>query len=97
MLALGQAGRARAAGCFEAADQRSPGAFICWERKGGNIAASVGKGGIVMVDDQYAPLADKIQVAVKNLGITDKPVQFVISTPAIAREGTLRLRMRVRR
>jgi glyoxylase-like metal-dependent hydrolase (beta-lactamase superfamily II) len=32
------------------------------------------------VDDQYAPLADKIQAALKNLGITDKPVRFVINT-----------------
>jgi cyclase len=47
---------------------------------GGNIAASVGEDGIVIVDDQYAPLADKIQSALKNLGITDKPVRFVINT-----------------
>jgi cyclase len=48
--------------------------------EGGNIAASVGEDGIVIVDDQYAPLADKIQTALKNLGITDKPVRFVINT-----------------
>jgi glyoxylase-like metal-dependent hydrolase (beta-lactamase superfamily II) len=46
----------------------------------GNIAASVGEDGIVIVDDQYAPLADKIQAALKNLKITDKPVRFVINT-----------------
>jgi glyoxylase-like metal-dependent hydrolase (beta-lactamase superfamily II) len=46
----------------------------------GNIAASVGEDGIVIVDDQYAPLADKIQAALKNLKITDKPVHFVINT-----------------
>lgn len=45
---------------------------------GGNIGASVGEDGIVIVDDQYAPLADKIQAALK--GITDKPVRFVINT-----------------
>jgi len=32
------------------------------------------------VDDQFAPLADKIQAALKNLSITDKPVRFVINT-----------------
>jgi len=48
------------------------------EGAGGNIGASVGDDGIVIVDDQYAPLADKIQVALK--GITDKPVRFVINT-----------------
>ena len=47
---------------------------------GGNIAASVGEDGIVIVDDQYAPLAEKIQAALKGLGITDKPVRFVINT-----------------
>jgi cyclase len=45
---------------------------------GGNIGASVGDDGIVLVDDQYAPLAEKIQVALK--GITDKPVRFIINT-----------------
>jgi hypothetical protein len=46
------------------------------EGEGGNIAASVGEDGIVIVDDQFAPLADKIQAALKNLGITDKPVRL---------------------
>jgi cyclase len=45
---------------------------------GGNIGASIGDDGIVIVDDQYAPLADKIQAALK--GISDKPVRFVINT-----------------
>jgi len=45
---------------------------------GGNIGASVGDDGIVVIDDQYAPLADKIQTALK--GITDKPIRFVINT-----------------
>lgn len=48
------------------------------EGAGGNIAASVGEDGIVIVDDQYAPLADKIRAALK--GITDKPLRFVINT-----------------
>ena len=50
------------------------------EGDGGNIAASVGEDGIVIVDDQFAPLADKIQAALKDLKITDKPVRFVINT-----------------
>ncbi len=45
---------------------------------GGNIGVSVGDDGIVIVDDQYAPLAEKIRAALK--GITDKPVKFVINT-----------------
>ena len=41
------------------------------EGQGGNIAASVGEDGIVIVDDEFAPLADKIQAALKNLAISD--------------------------
>lgn len=48
------------------------------EGAGGNIGVSVGEDGIVIVDDQYAPLADKIRGTLK--GITDKPVRFVINT-----------------
>jgi glyoxylase-like metal-dependent hydrolase (beta-lactamase superfamily II) len=45
---------------------------------GGNIGVSVGEDGIVIVDDQFAPLAPKIKAALK--GISDKPVRFVINT-----------------
>lgn len=45
---------------------------------GGNIAASVGEDGIVIVDDQFAPLAGKIRAALKS--VTEKPVRFVINT-----------------
>jgi cyclase len=48
------------------------------EGAGGNIGASVGDDGVVLVDDQNAPLAEKIQAALKD--ITDKPVRFVINT-----------------
>ncbi len=59
---------------------RVSGNIYMLEGAGGNIAASVGEDGIVIVDDQFAPLADKIQAALKGLGITDKPVRFVINT-----------------
>jgi len=45
---------------------------------GGNIGVSVGEDGIVLVDDQYAPLAPKIETALRS--ITDKPVRFVLNT-----------------
>jgi cyclase len=48
------------------------------EGAGGNIGVSVGNDGIVIVDDQFAPLADKIRAALK--GIADKPAKFVINT-----------------
>jgi cyclase len=56
------------------------GSVYMLEGAGGNMAASVGEDGIVLVDDQYAPLADKIRAALKGLGVTDKPVRFVINT-----------------
>jgi len=45
---------------------------------GGNIGVSVGEDGIVMIDDQYAPLAPKIEVALRL--ITPKPVRFILNT-----------------
>lgn len=56
----------------------SGGIYMLETKDAGNIGASVGEDGIVIVDDQYAPLADKIRAALK--GITDKPVRFVINT-----------------
>ena len=48
------------------------------EGSGGNIGVSVGEDGIVIVDDQFAPLAPKIKAALKE--ITDKPLRFVLNT-----------------
>jgi len=56
------------------------GSVYMLEGAGGNIGASVGEDGIVIVDDQFAPLAEKIRAALKGLGVTDKPVRFVINT-----------------
>lgn len=46
--------------------------------QGGNIGVSVGDDGILIVDDQYAPLADKIRAALK--GIADKKLRFILNT-----------------
>jgi cyclase len=56
------------------------GSIYLLQGAGGNIAASVGEDGIVLVDDEFAPLAPKIAAALKSLGITDKPVRYVINT-----------------
>jgi cyclase len=45
---------------------------------GGNIGVSVGDDGILIVDDQYAPLAPKIKEALRT--ISHKPVKFVLNT-----------------
>lgn len=48
------------------------------EGGGGNIGVSVGPDGILIVDDQFAPLADKIRAALKTLG--DGKLKFVLNT-----------------
>jgi cyclase len=45
---------------------------------GGNIGLAVGDDSTFMIDDQYAPLTDKIRAAVAAL--SENPVQFVINT-----------------
>jgi len=46
--------------------------------KGGNLGLSVGDDGVFLIDDQFAPLTGKIQVAIARL--SDKPVRFVLNT-----------------
>jgi glyoxylase-like metal-dependent hydrolase (beta-lactamase superfamily II) len=45
---------------------------------GGNIGVSVGEDGVFLVDDQYAPLTQKIVAAIQEL--SDQPIRFVINT-----------------
>ena len=45
---------------------------------GGNIGISTGEDGVFMVDDQFAPLSEKIQAAISS--ISDKPVKFLMNT-----------------
>ena len=46
--------------------------------RGGNIGVSVGEDGTILIDDQFAPLTDKILAAVRT--ITADPVRFVVNT-----------------
>ena len=46
--------------------------------EGGNIGVAVGEEGVLLIDDQYAPLTDKIEAAVAE--ISDLPIQFLINT-----------------
>lgn len=48
------------------------------EGLGGNIGVSVGPDGILIVDDQFAPLADRIRAALKTLG--EGKLKFVLNT-----------------
>ena len=45
---------------------------------GGNIGVSAGKDGVVLIDDEYTPLTQKVKAAV--VSISDQPIKFVINT-----------------
>jgi glyoxylase-like metal-dependent hydrolase (beta-lactamase superfamily II) len=46
--------------------------------RGGNIGLSAGEDTVFMIDDQYAPLTEKIKAAVT--AISGKPIQFILNT-----------------
>src|SRR6476660_1869827 len=48
------------------------------EGAGGNIGVSVGEDGVLLIDDQFAPMTEKIVAAVRK--ITDKPIRFLVNT-----------------
>lgn len=45
---------------------------------GGNIGVSVGENGVFVIDDQFAPLSEKILAEIKTL--SDKPLKFLVNT-----------------
>ncbi|MBM4184328.1 MAG: MBL fold metallo-hydrolase [Gemmatimonadetes bacterium] len=45
---------------------------------GGNIGVSAGEDGVFLIDDQYAPLTEKILAAVR--AISGEPIRFVLNT-----------------
>lgn len=45
---------------------------------GGNIGVSTGPDGVFLIDDQFAPLTDKIRAAVAEL--SDQPIRFLVNT-----------------
>ena len=48
------------------------------EGRGGNVGLSIGDDGVVMVDDQFAPLTEKLLTAIRQL--SDGPVRMLINT-----------------
>ncbi|WP_299333776.1 MBL fold metallo-hydrolase [uncultured Psychroserpens sp.] len=45
---------------------------------GGNIGVSIGDDGVFIIDDQFAPLTEKINTAIKQL--SDKKITFLVNT-----------------
>jgi glyoxylase-like metal-dependent hydrolase (beta-lactamase superfamily II) len=74
--------------CFTQADDRFAnvevkatqvaGSVYMLTGSGGNIGVSAGEDGLLMIDDQYAPLADKIVATLSELG--DKMPRYIVNT-----------------
>ena len=54
------------------------GNFHYLEGQGGNVGVLVGDDGLVMIDDQFAPLSEKLVAAMRTL--SNKPVRMLINT-----------------
>lgn len=48
------------------------------EGRGGNIGLFTGDDGVFLIDDQYAPLTDKIVTAIRTL--SNNPIRFLVNT-----------------
>ncbi|MCP3962495.1 MAG: MBL fold metallo-hydrolase [bacterium] len=48
------------------------------EGQGGNIGVAAGPDGVFMIDDQFAPLTEKIKAAIAE--VSDQPIRFLINT-----------------
>lgn len=59
------------------AEEVAPGIAVLFGA-GGNIGVSHGEDGTILIDDQFAPLTEKIEAAVAQLGA--QPVRFLINT-----------------
>ena len=57
--------------------QVAPGIYML-VGEGGNIGVSAGADGVFMIDDQFAPLTDRITAAVAAL--SDQPIRFLVNT-----------------
>ncbi|MDX1577922.1 MAG: MBL fold metallo-hydrolase, partial [Gemmatimonadota bacterium] len=56
--------------------------YVLISGRGGNIGVSSGPDGALLVDDQFAPLADKIRAALRGIGqsAAAADVRFVLNT-----------------
>lgn len=58
-------------------EELAPGVAVLFGA-GGNMAVSHGEDGTILIDDQFAPLSEKIEAAVAYLGAS--PVEYVVNT-----------------
>lgn len=78
LLAVPAAAQQRDWSQVEIKAEKVSGSVYMLKGVGGNIGVSVGEDGVLVVDDQYAPLVPKIQAALK--AITPQPVRFILNT-----------------
>ena len=55
------------------------------EGRGGNIGVSYGEDGIIIIDDQFAPLSEKILTALRGFGLGDIPLKSLHISQRLAR------------
>lgn len=48
------------------------------EGRGGNVGVLIGDEGVIMIDDQFAPLSEKLKTAIAEL--SDHPVKYLLNT-----------------
>ncbi|MFQ5639921.1 MAG: MBL fold metallo-hydrolase, partial [bacterium] len=58
--------------------EKVAGSVYMLQGSGGNIGVSFGEDGVVMIDDQFAPLSDKIKAAIQELGGSHP--RFILNT-----------------
>jgi len=81
MMAMLTTGVAHAQDVFEKTNikvDKLHGSVAMLTGMGGNIGVSAGEDGILIIDDQFAPLAEKIAKALDGMG--DKPVKYLVNT-----------------
>jgi glyoxylase-like metal-dependent hydrolase (beta-lactamase superfamily II) len=54
------------------------GNFHYLEGQGGNVGVLVGDDGVLMIDDQFAPLSEKLTAAIRTL--SQKPIRMLVNT-----------------
>lgn len=80
-LSLGLAAAAQAQQDFSAVEvqvHEVAGSFYYLQGAGGNVGVLIGDDGVLMVDDQFAPLSDKLVAAIRT--ISDGPIRFLVNT-----------------
>ncbi len=78
LATLGPAIAQRDFSSVEVTSQHVGGNVYMLQGSGGNVGVSVGPDGILIVDDQFAPLADKIRAALKEL--SPGKLKFILNT-----------------